>query len=59
MHKCAIGAIAFRTLFQKPNLVIGALKNKEVIITGSTRSMVGYMAYNYLGIALARFRNGF
>ena len=40
-------------------MVAGALKNKDVIITGITGGIIGYIAGNYLGIALAYFLKGF
>jgi uncharacterized membrane protein len=39
-------------------MVAGALKNKEIIITGITGGIIGYVAGNYLGIALAYFLKG-
>lgn len=36
-------------------VVAGALKNKEVIITGITTGIIGYAFGNYLGIGLAYF----
>jgi uncharacterized membrane protein len=40
-------------------MVAGALKNKNIIITGITGGIIGYIAGNYLGIALAYFLKGF
>lgn len=40
-------------------VVAGALKNKDVIITGITVGIVGYIVGNYLGVALAYFLKGF
>jgi uncharacterized membrane protein len=40
-------------------MVAGALKNKDIIITGITGGIIGYVAGNYLGIALAYFLKGF
>jgi uncharacterized membrane protein len=40
-------------------MVAGALKNKDVIITGITGGILGYILGNYFGIALAYFLKGF
>jgi uncharacterized membrane protein len=40
-------------------VVAGALKNKDVIITGITVGIIGYIIGNYLGVALAYFLRGF
>lgn len=40
-------------------VVAGALKNKEIIITGITSGILGYAFGNYLGIGLAYFLKGF
>ena len=40
-------------------LVANALKNKDVIITGITGGIIGYIVGNYLGVALAYFLKGF
>jgi uncharacterized membrane protein len=40
-------------------MVAGALKNKDVIITGITGGIIGYILGNYFGIALAYFLKGF
>jgi uncharacterized membrane protein len=40
-------------------MVAGALKNKDIIITGITGGILGYIAGNYFGIALAYFLKGF
>jgi len=39
-------------------VVAASLKNKEVIITGITVGIIGYIAGNYLGVALAYFMRG-
>lgn len=39
-------------------VVAGALKNKEIIITGLTVGIVGYAIGNYIGIALGQFLSG-
>lgn len=39
-------------------VVAASLKNKDVIITGITVGIVGYVAGNYLGVALAYFMRG-
>ena len=39
-------------------VVAASLKNKEVIITGITVGIIGYVAGNYLGVALAYFMRG-
>lgn len=40
-------------------LVANALKNKDVIVTGITGGIIGYILGNYLGVALAYFLKGF
>jgi uncharacterized membrane protein len=40
-------------------LVANALKNKDVIVTGITGGIIGYIVGNYMGIALAYFLKGF
>jgi uncharacterized membrane protein len=40
-------------------MVAGALKNKDIIITGITGGIIGYILGNYFGIALAYFLKGF
>jgi len=40
-------------------VVAGALKNKDVIITGITVGIIGYVIGNYMGVALAYFLKGF
>ena len=40
-------------------IVAGALKNKDVIITGITVGIIGYVIGNYLGVGLAYFLKGF
>ena len=40
-------------------LVAKALKNKDLIITGITGGIIGYILGNYFGIALAYFLKGF
>ena len=40
-------------------LVANALKNKDVIITGITGGIIGYIVGNYMGVALAYFLKGF
>jgi len=40
-------------------LVASALKNKDVIVTGITGGIIGYIAGNYIGVALAYFLKGF
>jgi uncharacterized membrane protein len=40
-------------------LVANALKNKDVIITGITGGIIGYVLGNYFGVALAYFLKGF
>ena len=40
-------------------VVAGALKNKDVIITGITVGILGYIIGNYLGVALGYFLKGF
>jgi uncharacterized membrane protein len=39
-------------------MVAGALKNKDIIITGITGGIIGYIIGNYVGIALAYFLKG-
>ena len=39
-------------------VVAASLKNKDVIITGITVGIIGYIAGNYLGVALAYFMRG-
>jgi uncharacterized membrane protein len=54
-----ITATAF--IFSPPfvPLVANALKNKDVIITGITGGIIGYILGNYFGVALAYFLKGF
>lgn len=54
-----ITATAF--IFSPPfvPLVANALKNKDVIVTGITGGIIGYILGNYFGIALAYFLKGF
>jgi uncharacterized membrane protein len=40
-------------------LVANALKNKDVIVTGITGGIIGYVLGNYFGVALAYFLKGF
>jgi uncharacterized membrane protein len=40
-------------------VVAGALKNKELIISGLTVGILGYAFGNYLGVAIAFFLKGF
>ncbi len=40
-------------------MVAGALKNKDIILTGITGGIIGYIIGNYAGIALAYFLKGF
>lgn len=40
-------------------IVAGALKNKDVIITGITVGIIGYVIGNYLGVGLGYFLKGF
>jgi uncharacterized membrane protein len=40
-------------------VVAGALKNKDVIITGITVGIIGYVIGNYLGVGLGLFLKGF
>jgi uncharacterized membrane protein len=40
-------------------VVAGALKNKDVIITGITVGIIGYIIGNYLGVGLGFFLKGF
>ena len=48
-------------LFSPPFVPVmaGALKNKEVILTGITIGIIGYVIGNYLGVGLAFFLKGF
>lgn len=39
-------------------VVAGALKNKEIIITGLTVGIIGYAIGNYIGIAMGQFLSG-
>jgi uncharacterized membrane protein len=39
-------------------VIAGALKNKEVIITGITVGIIGYVIGNYLGVAMGYFLKG-
>jgi len=39
-------------------IVAAALKNKDVIVTGITVGVVGYIIGNYLGVGLAYFLKG-
>ncbi|MEI8226062.1 MAG: DUF819 family protein [Bacteroidota bacterium] len=54
-----ITATAF--IFSPPfvPLVANALKNKDVIITGITGGIIGYILGNYFGVGLAYFLKGF
>ncbi len=54
-----ITATAF--IFSPPfvPLVANALKNKDVIVTGITGGILGYILGNYFGVALAYFLKGF
>jgi uncharacterized membrane protein len=54
-----ITAAAF--IFSPPfvPLVANALKNKDVIVTGITGGIIGYILGNYFGVALAFFLKGF
>ncbi len=54
-----ITATAF--IFSPPfvPLVANALKNKDVIVTGITGGIIGYVLGNYFGVALAYFLKGF
>jgi uncharacterized membrane protein len=54
-----ITATAF--IFSPPfvPLVANALKNKDVIVTGITGGIIGYILGNYFGVALAYFLRGF
>jgi uncharacterized membrane protein len=54
-----ITATAF--IFSPPfvPLVANALKNKDLIITGITGGIIGYVLGNYFGVALAYFLKGF
>jgi uncharacterized membrane protein len=40
-------------------MVANALKNKDVIVTGITGGILGYLLGNYFGVALAYFLKGF
>jgi uncharacterized membrane protein len=40
-------------------LVANALKNRDVIVTGITGGIIGYVLGNYFGVALAYFLKGF
>ena len=40
-------------------VVAGALKNKDVIITGITVGIIGYVVGNYLGVGMGYFLKGF
>jgi uncharacterized membrane protein len=40
-------------------LVANALKNKDVIVTGITGGVIGYVLGNYFGTTLAYFLKGF
>ncbi|MFZ0283271.1 MAG: DUF819 family protein, partial [Bacteroidales bacterium] len=40
-------------------VIAAALKNKEVIITGITVGIIGYIIGNYLGVGLGFFLKGF
>jgi uncharacterized membrane protein len=54
-----ITATAF--IFSPPfvPLVAGALRNKDVIVTGITGGIIGYILGNYFGVGLAYFLKGF
>jgi uncharacterized membrane protein len=54
-----ITATAF--IFSPPfvPLVANALRNKDVIVTGITGGIIGYILGNYFGVALAYFLKGF
>jgi uncharacterized membrane protein len=54
-----ITATAF--IFSPPfvPLVANALKNKDVIVTGITGGIIGYILGNYFGVGLAYFLKGF
>ncbi|MCE5347826.1 MAG: DUF819 family protein [Bacteroidales bacterium] len=54
-----ITATAF--IFSPPfvPLVANALKNKDLIVTGITGGIIGYVLGNYFGVALAYFLKGF
>jgi uncharacterized membrane protein len=54
-----ITATAF--IFSPPfvPMVANALKNKDVIVTGITGGIIGYILGNYFGVALAYFLKGF
>ena len=43
----------------KNKQVIVVLKNKDVIITGITVGIIGYVIGNYLGVGLGYFLKGF
>jgi len=51
------GAFIFSTPFVP--MIAGALKNKDIILTGITGGIIGYIVGNYVGIALAYFLKGF
>ncbi|MGA1977910.1 MAG: DUF819 family protein [Bacteroidales bacterium] len=51
------GAFIFSTPFVP--MIAGALKNKNILLTGITGGIIGYIVGNYLGIALAYFLKGF
>jgi len=38
--------------------VAGALKNKEIIVSGLTVGIIGYAIGNYIGVLLAFFLKG-
>jgi uncharacterized membrane protein len=40
-------------------MIANALKNKDVIVTGITGGIIGYIVGNYLGVALAYFLKGY
>jgi uncharacterized membrane protein len=40
-------------------MVANALKNKDLIVTGITGGILGYVLGNYFGVALAYFLKGF
>jgi uncharacterized membrane protein len=40
-------------------LVAGAIRNKDVIVTGITGGILGYILGNYIGVGLAYFLKGF
>jgi len=58
----AVASMAdLRVVFTPPfvPVVAGALKNKDVIITGITVGIIGYVIGNYLGVGLGYFLKGF